>query len=225
MKITKISQQIKRPDRYSIYVDEKYSFSLNDYQLVSSGLRVGKEYQLKELEQLQAESEFGKAYERALNYVMIRPRSLKEINDYLGRKYLFPKPKSFVDKTGQRHFKKQNVDREKIIIMIERVIERLTDKGYINDENFAKAWVASRQLHKSLSRRKLESELRNKGISQDIIATILQKLNDSDQANIREVIDKKRRLPRFQDDTKLAQYLMRQGFNYDDIKTALKENT
>jgi hypothetical protein len=38
MKITKISQQVQRKDRYSVYVDEKYSFSLSDYQLITAGV-------------------------------------------------------------------------------------------------------------------------------------------------------------------------------------------
>ena len=220
-KITKISQQIKRPDRFSIYVDETYSFSLNDYQLAASGLRVGKEFTARELDELVQESNFGKAYERALNYVTIRPRSQKEIKDYLVRTFLYPKAKMYKNKLGEAVFKKIEVDKEKTTNMIERVLQRLDEKGYINDESFAKAWIASRQYHKKPSRRKLEQELRVKGIDQEIIATLLQNTEETEKANLLELANKKRRLVRYQDEQKLTAYLLRQGFNYDDVKEVL----
>lgn len=221
LKITKISQQVKRPDRFSVYVNEKYSFSLNEYQLANSGLRSGKVLSKDELENFANESQFGKAYERTLNYVMIRPRSEKEIKDYLTRTFLYPKPKVFTDKSGKRHIKPQSVDKEQIKLMIERVMQRLSEKGYINDESFAKSWVTSRQLHKTSSIRRLQQELYAKGISSDIISSVLEDSDLDDRNNLKEVIIKKRRLSRYQDNTKLMQYLLRQGFSYEDIKEEL----
>lgn len=221
MKVTKIQQQVKRRDRYSVYIDEAYSFSLSEYQLASSGLRLGKEFTASEIEKFATESQFGKAYERSLNYVMIRPRSEKEIKDYLTRTFLYPKPKSYLNKNGESVFKKQDVDKVKVHAMIDRVMERLGEKGYINDAGFAKAWIASRQLTKKSSKRRLEQELRAKGVDPEIIATELQSETVTERENLKEAIIKKRRLPKYQDEVKLTQYLLRQGFNYDDIKSEL----
>ena len=221
MKLTKIQQQIKRKDRYSVYVDEKYLFSLSEYQLAASGLRLGQELTADEVDNFAKESQFGKAYERSLNYVMIRPRSEKEIRDYLTRTFLYPKPKSYTDKAGQRHFKKQTVDTQQVSEMIERVMGRLQEKGYINDESFALSWVTSRQIHKKPSQRKLEQELRAKGVESEIIATVLQKSDISEKDNLAELVAKKRRLTRYQDKSKLTHYLLRQGFRYEDIKEVL----
>lgn len=221
MKVTRIAQQAKRKDRYSVYLDEKYSFSLSDYQLVGSGITVGKEFSKSELEAFLDKSNFGKAYERALNYVMIRPRSETEIKDYLTRTFLYPKPKVFTDKSGERRIKKQGVDKEKTSAMIQQVLERLGEKGYINDEAFARAWVNSRQLTKKPSKRKLEQELRAKGVASEIIATVLQNQNETEAENLQALISKKRKLTKYQDDVKLTQYLLRQGFNYQDITAAL----
>ena len=223
MRVTKIQVQAKRKDRYSVYIDEEYRFSLSEYQLAGARLYVGKEFTPQELDEFIDESAFGKAYERTLNYVTIRPRSQKEIQDYLTRSFLYPKPKSYTNKKGERVFKKQNVDKSKVTTMIERVTERLGEKGYINDEVFATAWINSRQLTKKSSKRRLEQELRAKGISSEIIATTLQKSDITDQDNLQAMILKKRRLPKYQDDVKLSQYLLRQGFNYDDIKEQLNE--
>lgn len=222
MKITKIAQQVKRKDRYSVYVDEKYSFSLSDYQLVTAGLRVGKEYTQTELSELINESQFGKAYERTLNYVMIRPRSVREIRDYLTRTFLYPKPKMYINKKGERIVTKKDVDKLAVQHMIERVLERLEEKGYSNDQKFAEAWVRSRQLTKKSSKRKLQQELQAKGVASDIIASVLSNESIDETENLKKMIEKKQKQSRYQDETKLKQYLLRQGFSYSDIKDALE---
>lgn len=222
MKITSIKQQVKRKDRYSIYIDGKYSFSLHEHQLAGSGLRIGRELSADELKDFANESQFGRAYERALNYVMIRPRSEKEIKDYLTRTFLYPKPKSFIDTHGVRQFKKQEVDTGAVALLIERVMERLREKGYIDDVVFAKAWTVSRRELKKMSVRKLTQELKLKGIAEDIIANTLQNSDEVEKENLKAIIEKKRRLTRYQDEVKLKQYLLRQGFSYDDIKNALR---
>jgi regulatory protein len=86
MKITKIVQQAKRRDRYSIFVDDKYSFSLSENALLESRLTSGQELtkeQIAEYKQLSADD---KLYNRALNYVALRPRSVWEVEFYLKRK-------------------------------------------------------------------------------------------------------------------------------------------
>lgn len=221
MKITKIQQQIKHKERYSIYVDEKYAFSLHEYQLANLGLRTGQEVTPQEVQSFAKESQFGKAYERALHYVMIRPRSEKEVKEYLTRTFLYPKPKVFTDTHGVRHLKKQKVDTAEVSEMITRVMDRLRSKGYINDTVFAKAWVASRYQLKKTSQRKLKQELLAKGVTEEIIATVMQNSEDRERQNLEELVAKKQRLSRYQDPMKLAQYLMRQGFLYNDIKEVL----
>lgn len=222
MKITKISQQVQRKDRYSVYVDEKYSFSLSDYQLITAGLSVGKEFTEAALNDLIHESQFGKAYERALNYVMIRPRSVKEIQEYLTRTFLYPKPKMYVNKNGERIIKKKEVDKSSVLIMIGKVLERLEEKGYTDDQKFAEAWVRSRQLTKKSSKRKLQQELQVKGVSSDIITNVLSDDLIDETENLKIMIQKKQKQSRYQDTTKLTQYLLRQGFSYSDIKDALE---
>lgn len=224
MKVTKISQQVKRPDRYSIYIDENYSFSLNEYQLAGSGLRLGKELTSEDLDEFQQDSLFGKAYERSLNYVMIRPRSEREINEYLTRTFLYPKPRVFMSKTGERVIKKQEVDKVAVSRMIERVMNRLREKKYINDEAFARAWVESREFSKKTSKRRLQQELQKKGVDTEIIATVLQNSDVNELDNLRALIVKKRRLSRYQDIAKLLPYLVRQGYSYSDVKDALGED-
>lgn len=207
MKITSISSQIKDSNRVNILIDGKYRFSLDLYQLVELGIKVGQEIDEPEIENLQNESLFGKVYSRALEYCLIRPRSNREVRDYL-----FKKTISRRDKNGE---KKPGLSEDSS----HRIIKRLTDKGYIDDLKFAKYWVENRYVKKGISFKKLIFELRKKGIDSSLIDVVMNESNRDDESELAKIIQKK--AARYPDKRKFAQYLARQGFSYDDIKTAL----
>jgi SOS response regulatory protein OraA/RecX len=77
-------------------------------------------------------------------------------------------------------------------------------------------------LKKGASRRKLEAELRAKGVDLQIIEKHLADSVRTDEDELQKVIAKK--AGRYSDPQKLMQYLARQGFSYDDIKTALQDS-
>ena len=79
-----------------------------------------------------------------------------------------------------------------------------------------------RRLFKATSLRRLTQELRQKRISDDIISRVLADDDTDELAVLRSMVGKKRQLSRYHDDMKLMQYLVRQGFSYDDIKTVLR---
>lgn len=209
MKITAITAQVKDPNRVNVMVDGQYRFSLDIFQVDELAIRVGKDYTEDELTELETESTFGKLYGRALQYCMMRLHSAQEIHDYLWRKTRDTRTKD----GGIRKGVSGEVAR--------RVFERLQQKGYVNDELFARHWVEQRHLVKGASRRKLTNELRVKGMEQGIIDRILSESMRSDEDELRKMIEKKR--GRYDDEQKLIQYLARQGFSFDDIKHALAE--
>jgi regulatory protein len=198
MKITAVKAQVKNPERLSIYVDEKYAFSLNYTQLLDEKLHSGLEISEQRLAELKHASDFGKAYERALIYVMIRPRSVREMHDYARRKKWAPEDTQLI-------------------------IDKLLSKRYLDDRNFARAWVESRAMGKKTSERKLRLELKQKGVADDIINDALGQAQYDELDALKLLIQKKRKLARYAaDEQKLMQYLARQGFGFDDIKTALR---
>lgn len=196
MKITDIRQQVKRKDRYSIFIDNKYSFALSESGLLSSGIKAGLEINKEELEKLKENSHLDKAIYRVLDLISRRPRSRWEIADYLKRKSYEPEE-------------------------IEYVLNQLYEKGYINDEDFARRWVENRRLLRATSKRRLTLELKQKRIEDQIIDKVLSEDITNEQEILVELIDKKRKQTRYQDKQKLIQYLIRQGFNYGDIKTVI----
>ncbi|HET8884052.1 MAG TPA: RecX family transcriptional regulator [Candidatus Saccharimonadales bacterium] len=211
MKITAITAQQKDKNRVNIMVDGKYRFSLDIFQYADLGIKIGKEYSDEELNLLETESQFGKVYARALEYCLMRPHSGREVRDYLYRKTRDTKVKT---KTGELKNKPGVAPQ-----ITQRVFDRLVEKGYIDDEKFTRYWVENRNLTKGASRRKLQAELRAKGVESDIIERYLTESLRSDQEELVKIIAKKR--SRYPDNQKLMQYLARQGFSFDDIKQAL----
>lgn len=215
MKITNLSTQQRDPNRINVFVDGKYRFSLDVSQVVSLGVKVGREYDEQELAELEQESQFGKLYGRALEYCLMRPHSAREVRDYLWRKTRATRHRS--KKTGELK-ERPGVSQA----LVDRVYERLVEKAYIDDEKFTRYWVENRNQTKGMSRRKLEAELRAKGVANDIIERNLRDSLRNDTDELQKIIAKKRR--RYPDEQKFMQYLARQGFSFDDIKAALRED-
>lgn len=212
MKITGLTQQKQDPNRVNVLVDGKFRFSLDIFQIADLGLKVGREYSEQELIELETESQFGKLYGRALEYCLMRPHSSREVRDYLYRKTLTKKYKS--KRTGELQ-ERPGVSKA----VIERVFERLVEKGYIDDEKFAHYWVENRSLTKGASRRKLQVELQAKGVDRVIIEKQFAESDRSDSDELQKVIAKKAK--RYDDPQKFMAYLLRQGFSYDDVRQAL----
>jgi len=196
MNITAIKQQVKRTDRYSIFVDEKYAFSLSESGLIQSGLASGQELTPAELKKLKKDAGLDRAYYNALRYVAMRVRSEWEIHMYLQRK---------------------EIDKDTSL----EVIRRLKHARLLDDFEFARVWISNRRTLKSTSKRRLRLELMQKHVPNDIIDEALAEDETDERQALRDLIAKKR--ARYPDPQKFMAYLARQGFRYDDIKSVLEE--
>ena len=198
MKITDIKQQLKRRDRYSIYIDGKYSFSLSEGELLAQKLSVGQEFDSHAFLGMQKVAESDKAYSKCIDLISRRQRSNWEIEQYLKRK---------------------NFNNE----VINKTIKKLINKGYIDDKSFAISWLNSRRQLKLSSSKKIRLELMQKHIDQKIIDQVLSSDEIDEVVLIKQTIDRKKKQTRYNENEKLIAYLLRQGFNYGDIKTALND--
>jgi regulatory protein len=209
LKITSISLQVRDKNRVNVSVNGKYRFSLDYTQIADLGVKVGKEYTEAELSELENESQFGKLYMRGLEYSLMRPHSQYELSQYLYRK-----TRDTRTKTGSI---KKGVSKA----LTERVFDRIIERGYVNDEAFARYWIENRQLRKGISKRKLQAELASKGVDRSIVESLLAQAERNDEDEIQKIIEKK--ASRYDDEQKLIAYLARQGFSYDDIKQAIED--
>ena len=215
LKITDIRQGVKNPNRANIFINDKYSFSLDVSQVVDFKLKVGLEISEEELAEYKKASEFGKLYQRTLEWVLMRPRSVRETKDYLYRKLKTSSSDSFLRarRYGAQSLKSLSVGRERssedVSEFSQTILNRLIEKGYIDDIKFARYYVENRFVKKGISRKRLKMELVKKGISREIIDEVVDVRDDEEE--ILKIIAKKRAK---YDDDKLIRYLCRQGFSY-----------
>ena len=195
-KITDLRQGVKNENRVNVFVNGKYSFSLDISQVVDFRLKKGTEISAEQLEEYKKASEFGKLYQRTLEWVLTRPRSVRETNDYLFKK------------TFEKKLDKNYID---------RIIEKLVEKKYLDDAKFAAYYVENRFVKKGISKKRLRMELMKKGVASNIIDDVLDVRNDEEE--IKKMIIKKR--GRY-DDEKLTAYLCRQGFDYQLVKDLVR---
>ena len=199
MKITAIKAQVRRAGRFSVFVDEKYAFSLSESALLESKLSLGQEVNHEAVGKFKQLSAEDKLYSNALHFTALRPRSEWEIEQYLKRKQASP-------------------------AFAETILNKLSKNGLVNDEQFALRWVESRRLLKPTSRRRLTQELRAKHVASEIIDQVLEVDETDEREVLRELVAKKIKQVKYRDDKlKLMQYLARQGFGYEDIKSVLNE--
>ena len=206
--ITKISPAVHSERRVNIFVDGAYSFSLDVAQMVDFKLKVGQQLSLSELSDLKKASNFGKIYQRAIEYVLVRPRSIREVKDYLKRKQqLYVSPDNSTSSISSQD--------------IENIIFRLIDKQYLDDKKFAEYYIVNRFHKKGISQKRLQLELTKKGVDSAIIAEVFSNAPRDDATEIKKIITKKR--TRYSDDQKLIQYLVRQGFSYELACSSVRE--
>lgn len=221
-KITNIKQAVKNENRVNVYVDGKYSFSLDIAQLVDFKIKVGQEISESDLKEFKQASEFGKLYQRTLEWVLTRPHSIRETKDYLYRKIrnsssvaLRAARPSLT--TSEEHSDFPN--KETMSGFSDAIIERLIQKGYLDDLKFAEYYVENRFVKKGISKKRLQMELMKKGVSREIIEQVLEVSSRNDEEEIMKMIAKKRNK---YDDEKLIQYLCRQGFHFETVRNLVQ---
>ena len=108
---------------------------------------------------------------------------------------------------------------------IARVMARLDEAGYVNDTDFAEQWASSRSA-KSMGARRIQMELRQKGVDSDTIALALSNLDADDmfsgalKAARKSAVGKN--LSDIKDRQKIMAALARRGYDYSTARQALE---
>ena len=152
-----------------------------------------------------------KFYNSALRFLSYRPRSEKELRDKL---------------------KSKKASSE----IVEKVIAKLKEQKFINDEEFARWWIESRLRFRPRSINLIKRELLQKGVDRDLIDAQISNLIHSTSSgqisneleNAKKLINKKimryKSLSRQEIYQKLGSYLARRGFDWDTIKQSIDES-
>ena len=101
-----------------------------------------------------AENGVRRARDAALKYLGVRAHTVRELREKLLRKR-FP---------------------ETVVV---RVIEELENLRLLDDDQFARTWVETRQRTRPVGSARLEEELRRKGIDETVIARVLEEFRET----------------------------------------------
>ena len=193
--VTNIKLGVKNPNRANVFINHEFAFSLDLSQLIDFKIKLGATFEKHDIEKFKHASDFGKLYQRMLEWTLSRPHSIKEAKDHL--KIITARSKSEYIKTDPE--------------LKNEILERLTSRGYLDDAKFAAYYVENRFVKKGISTRRLTQELYKKGIDKSIVDEVLGQNIRNDEEEIKKIIAKKR--ARY-DDEKLISYLVRQGFDF-----------
>jgi len=157
---------------------------------------------------------FQKYYTLSLKFLTTRPRSEKELRDYLTKKL------------GNVSEYDESVSLDELI---QKIIDQLKKQKFLSDLDFAQWWVRQRTEFKPRGKRMIQFELKQKGIGQDIIDSVLKEtqesLSDLETAKIivRKKIEKVRGLERHEIYKKIGGLLGRRGYSWTDIKRSIDD--
>lgn len=200
LEVTAIKPQ-KRQGRFNIFIDGKYSFSLDSFSLGKSGIYVGKVFSDAELENFIKEGQLQKNLEKVMNFLSFRPRSRKELQEYLMRR---------------------KVDEENRNLVLEKV-EKL---GLVDDKEFARWWVEQRQTFRPKGARAIVQELRRKGVGREIIEEV-KISSDKERGNAQRLLEKRwpvwLREGRLMARKRAGDFLARRGFSWEVIERAVDQ--
>src|SRR5262245_13057097 len=93
----------------------------------------------------------------------------------------------------------------------ERVLDRLTQVGLVDDADFAEQWVQSRRTNAGKGKRALAAELRTKGLDDDVITAALADIDaGAERQRAEQLVRDKLRREKLSDDddTKVARRLV-----------------
>jgi len=115
--------------------------------------------------------------------------------------------------------------------LIELVLEELTEKKYLNDEEFAEKYIAEAAYFKRSGKQKIKSELLKKGISLKIIDEQLLNVFNEEESFENAIEIGKKKIKVFQNRgydekqvrLKLFGYLISKGYEFEAVKKVCHE--
>ena len=148
------------------------------------------------------DKELTRAKNAAYRLLTYRPRSRKELEEKL-REREFPED------------------------IVEFVIDQCARLGYIDDARFAEQWARNRLRLRGFGRRRIEQELRNKGIDREIVRETIVEVVSAEEEHeaAKKAAEKKLRTMRAVEPQarrrRLAGFLERKGFSSEIIRSIL----
>jgi regulatory protein len=204
VKISDIKLQKRNRSRYSVYVDGKYSFSLDESTLSRAGLYIDREVDEDEIATFVLKDEFYRA--RDYGYLLLSYRDRSE-----------------------REFKKRLQDKGFHQEVAEEVFRFFKAEHLVDDRLFADRWVESVLGSRPMGEMRVRHELRGKLVEDGIIDEVIRTRFDSERERelARRAAEKKFRslegYPADMAKRRFVRHLQNRGFRFDVIHELAKE--
>ena len=197
MKISEITRQ--RRSLYRLDFENGDPVEVDVRTFDESGFRQGSDLTEEQLNTLLATSQYNRARERALYLLGLRDYACKELEQKL-----------YTEATPE---------------VAAAVVERLREVGLLDDERYAARLARSLSEIKHYPRRRIEQELRHRGISGVLIQTVLSELEGEDYEQALALLQKKyyNKLNDPDSRRRVIAALARRGFSYGSIRRAMDE--
>ena len=195
MKITKLEVQKNDKNRVNLYVDDEFYSGIPAELVYLEHLKTGLEIDEKDLKKIIFENEKSKAMSRVTKYIGSSLKTQKQIRDYLRKK-------EYSEDT------------------IKFVMSKLVEYNYIDDKKYAQAYVLT--YGKKYGKLKLISQLKVKGVSEEIIECVLE---DNKVDSIESVASKylKNKVMSYEVSQKLFRFLYSRGYEFDEINSYINK--
>lgn len=206
---TQKSTQLKKNKRFNVFVDQKYAFSVSEENLLKYKLKFGLSLDEKEIKIITNDEFYKKILDYCINFLSFRPRTEKEVTDYIVKKISTKQNIPFKDAKDSQ--------------IIPEIIRRLKKYKYINDKDFIAWWIKSRNDSKQKGMKLIKLELRQKGIAKELLDEIATNSDDQLELAIKALTKKKAKWQRTDPKRlkgKVLNYLGSRGFDMDTISRA-----
>lgn len=203
--ITSLETQVHNDDRVSVFLDGEFAFGIHKDLVAKHHLAVGTTLAAEEVRKIEQDEQYVEAKQTALDYLAYKPRTEEEVRRKLRRKDA-PEP------------------------VIEDVVARLHELGYLDDEAYASDYVRNRFASKKYGPVRIQRELVERGVDRHVAERAVAELFEDEDpvAAAREHAEKRWARLADEDDPrrrkqKLYRYLRRRGFTSDTIYPLLDE--
>ena len=199
MKVTGIKPDKKHLTK--LLLDEDFEILIDNDALLESGITVGYDLTDEDLKKLKYDSDYRRAKSRALWYL--------DRMDYT--------EKALYEKLIKAGFGKR---------VSAAVIARLCELGVVDDRRYAER-MAERLMESNVSKREAMHKMLLKGLSYDLIREMLDSGEIDEEEKIKNLLEGKyaRKLTEEKGAEKVYAALVRKGFSYSAVRTAMKNFT
>jgi len=218
MIIQKLEPSQHKSGRWLVWFEDGSLLRVGEGDVVAQSLYAGKELNEQEAAALTAAAEQNKLSERAVELLSARPMSRKELLD----KLTAPKPRK---KRGEEQPEPDPevlaMEREALRAAAEGVVDRLTELGLLDDEEYART-VARHYAAKGFGVRRIRDELYRRGVPREFWDEALAEFEGQADTLDKLVRQKLRGAEPTRENLKrVSDYLARRGFGWEEISSAL----